>query len=74
MYELQPERQFCQFSSLSVTSYYILQLFFIRQIELCLVGKSCYGSQMRLIDTHKGCKTKEVRILKRIRIIEVFLN
>ena len=29
---------------------------------------------MRLIDTPKACKTKEVRILKRIRIIEVFLN
>ena len=27
---------------------------------------------MQLIDTHKGCKTKEVWILKRIRIIEVF--
>ena len=68
-----PERQFCQFSFLSVASYYILQLFFIGQIWLCSVGKSCYGSQMRLIDSHKGCKIKEVRILKRIRIIAVLL-
>ena len=39
-----------------------------------LFRESLHSSQMRLIDTHKGCKTKDVRILKRIRIIEVFLN
>ena len=62
MYELEGEREFCHFSSLSVeiTS---CSLFFIRRISLCLVGKSCHRSLMRLIDTHRNPCARESRFV-----------
>ena len=62
MYELEGEREFCHFSSLSVeiTS---CSFFFIRRISLCLVGKSCHRSLIRLIDTHRNPCARESRFV-----------
>ena len=62
MYELEGEREFCHFSSLSVeiTS---CSLFFIRRISLCSVGKSCHRSIMRLTDTYRNPCARESRFV-----------